>query len=132
MKHFIFTAILTLVLNLCSRSQVINNVNRTDSSKTMTSTHAQFPGGPQGLMNFINKNKHYASYADRDNGVGIVNVSFVIQKDGTIGDTVDVTKPLNEFYNKEAIRIIKSMPNWIPATINGEATRTKFSLPIKF
>lgn len=92
----------------------------------------EFPGGTGELMKFISKNKHYENGKDKNRGVGVVTVRFVVEKDGSIGDSVKVLQPLSEYYNSEAIRIVKAMPKWTPGMHNGESVRVLFTLPVRF
>ena len=97
----------------------------------LNSTQAEFPGGYEKMNKFIHKQKRYASKSDEEFHVGVVAVSFIVEKDGAL-DSVKVVQPLTEYYNNEAMRIIKAMPKWKAATQNGKAARTQFILPIKF
>ena len=97
----------------------------------LNSTQAEFPGGHVKMKKFIDKHKRYATKDDEHFKVGIVYVSFIVEKDGSI-DSVTLTQPLSEYYNKEAIRLVKAMPKWKPATGNGEPVRTQFNFPVKF
>lgn len=97
----------------------------------LNSTQAEFPGGPEKMKKFIEKHKRYANKQDEQFKMGMVVVSFIVEKDGSI-DSVKLTQSLTEYYNKEAIRLVKSMPHWKPATQNGQPVRTLFNFPIKF
>ena len=97
----------------------------------LNSTTAEFPGGYEKMNKFINKQKRYATKSDEEFHVGVVAVSFIVEKDGQL-DSVKVVQPLTEYYNNEAIRIIKAMPKWKPATQNGKPIRTQLAFPIKF
>lgn len=109
-----------------------DNTDLPETLKTRLSrTQAEFPGGPEKMKKFIDKQKRYQSKDHEHYGVGIVYVGFIVEKDGSI-DSVKLLQPLIEYYNNEAIRIIKAMPKWKPATQNGEPLRTQFSFPIKF
>lgn len=108
------------------------NEDLPETLKTRLSrTQAEFPGGPEKMKKFIDKQKRYMNKEHERYGVGIVAVGFIVEKDGHI-DSVKILQPLIEYYNNEALRIIKAMPKWKPATQNGEPLRTQFSFPIKF
>lgn len=128
------TFLLTFVFGLTFVSQA--QTIKKDTSKTTEIKPIEimpdFPGGMDELMKFVNKNKQYENKKDKNKNIGIVMVTFVIEANGSIGDTVKVLKPLSDFYNNEAIRIVKAMPKWVPGTKNGEPVRVKFNLPIKF
>ena len=66
------------------------------------------------------------------NGVqGKVSVKFVIEKDGSIADPV-VVRGVDPYLDKEAVRVVQSMPKWIPGKQNGKAVRVKFTVPVMF
>jgi TonB family protein len=91
-----------------------------------------FPGGYQELLNFIEQNIQYPDTAQTLGISGTVYVSFVIEKDGEVTNEVIVRGIHNSIY-EEALRVVRLMPNWIPAIQNkDEATRVKFTLPIIF
>lgn len=78
----------------------------------------QFPGGDAALKQYIEKNTRYPETA-KENGVeGIVVVGFSVLTDGSL-DNIKVTKLIDPDLEREAIRIVKGMPAWIPAEING-------------
>src|SRR3989304_2526600 len=91
-----------------------------DTTKTISKPPIEvfpsFPGGDDALMKFVIKNRHFENADDR-NQIGIVKVTFVIEKDGSIMEP-RVIQSVSVFYDKEAIRIVKAMPNWIPGSKN--------------
>ena len=90
-----------------------------------------FPGGETELMKFIRDNLRYPVIA-KENGIqGRVILRFVISKTGTIKN-VTVLRSLDPTCDKEAIRLIKSMPKWIPGKQNGYNVPVYFTLPIVF
>lgn len=96
-------------------------------------TSAEYPGGLGELMRFIRDHREYANNKDEKTGIGNINVSFVIEKDGSIADsTINVNTPNAGYYGQEAIRLVKLLPKWIPAKLDGKAVRIKFTLPIRF
>jgi protein TonB len=97
----------------------------------LSRTQAEFPGGPEKMKKFIEKNKRYQNKEHKLYGAGIVYVGFIVEKDGSL-DSLQILQPLTEYYNQEALRLIKSMPKWKPATEQGAPLRTQFSFPIKF
>ena len=62
---------------------------------------------------------------------GRVIVTFVVERDGSITD-VRVVKSVDPSLDKEAVRVTKSMPHWIPGKQNGSAVRVKYTLPVTF
>lgn len=92
----------------------------------------EFPnGGMKGLMQYLSKNVKYPAVA-RERGVqGRVPVQFVINQDGSITD-VTVVGGVDPYLDKEAVRVIKSMPKWRPGKKDGKAVRVKYTVPISF
>ena len=91
----------------------------------------QFPGGLPGLMNFINDNLRYPAYAKANDIQGRVVVQFVVKKDGSIGQ-VKVIRKKNPDLDAEAVRVVKTLPKFIPGKMNGKPVNVWFTLPIMF
>lgn len=90
-----------------------------------------FPGGKQGLMQYLTSMIRYPGDAIMGNIEGRVVVSFVVESTGEITD-VKVARSAHPSLDKEAVRLVESMPNWNPGMLNGKPVRTKFALPITF
>ena len=90
-----------------------------------------FPGGPAALMQFLQSNTHYPAVAQENGVQGRVTVSFVVEKDGSITD-VQVARSADPSLDKEAVRVVKSMPRWTPGRQNGSTVRVKFNVPVTF
>ena len=90
-----------------------------------------FPGGNTALMKFLNENIHYPVVAQENGVQGRVVVSFVVERDGHITD-VQIARSVDPSLDKEAQRVVKSMPKWIPGKQNGSAVRVKFNVPVSF
>lgn len=91
----------------------------------------EFPGGQQALMEYISKNLRYPAEARAKGIQGRVIVSFVIKKDGSIEDT-EVVRSIEPSIDKEAQRVISSMPKWKPGKQRGQAVNVKFTVPLVF
>lgn len=104
-----------------------------DEIITFVDIQAEFPGGYQEMARFIAKNTRYPQEDIEMGNEGKVYLRFVVGKDGDIED-VRVTRGVefSEKMNKEAIRVVKSMPNWKPGEVNGKAVRSYFDLPVNF
>jgi TonB family protein len=94
---------------------------------------AEYPGGMMALRDYIAENLKYPE-DERKRGIhGTCNVQFVVNTDGSISIPTIITPIKNGTKcNKEALRVIKAMPHWVPATINGKDMPSVVSLPIKF
>ena len=90
-----------------------------------------FPGGNSALMEYLQQNVKYPVVAQENGVQGRVVVSFVVEKDGSITD-VKVVRSVDPSLDKEAARVVKSMPRWIPGKQNGSAVRVKYNVPVSF
>jgi len=90
-----------------------------------------FPGGDAALMSFLSKNIKYPVIAEENGIQGRVVATFVVERDGSITD-VKVIKSVDPSLDKEAVRVLKSMPKWIPGKQNGSAVRVKYTVPVTF
>ena len=91
----------------------------------------QFPGGPNALFEYLSKNIKYPVVAEENGIQGRVIVTFVVERDGSITD-VKVAKSVDPSLDKEAMRVVKSMPHLIPGKQNVSAVRVKYSVPVTF
>lgn len=92
---------------------------------------AEFTGGQAAMMKWISEHIQYPAVA-KENGVsGRVVVKFVVEKDGSITNQT-VVKGVDKDLDKEALRLIKSMPNWKPGKNNGNPVRSYYNLPVTF
>ena len=91
----------------------------------------QFPGGQAALLEYLAKNIKYPVVAEENGVQGRVIVTFVVERDGSITD-VKVVKSVDPSLDKEATRVVKSMPKWQPGKQNGSAVRVKYTVPVQF
>lgn len=89
----------------------------------------RFPGGD--VQAWLSKHVKYPVIAQENNIQGRVVVQFVIEKDGSITD-VRVIRPVDPSLDKEAVRVIQTMPKWIPGKQRGKAVRVSYTVPINF
>ena len=90
-----------------------------------------FPGGPAALQAFLSSNTKYPVVAQENGVQGRVIVSFVVERDGSITD-VRVVRSVDPSLDREATRVVKSMPRWSPGKQNGSAVRVKYTVPVVF
>ena len=90
-----------------------------------------FPGGDAALMEYLSKNTKYPSVAEENGIQGRVVCTFVVETNGSITD-VKVVRAVDPALDREAVRVIKSMPKWIPGKQNGKAVRVKYTVPVNF
>lgn len=92
----------------------------------------EFPdGGMAGLMQFLSKNIKYPTIAQENGTQGRVTVQFVVNKDGSIVDA-KVLRGVDPYLDKEALRVIGSMPKWKPGMQRGKPVRVKYTVPVMF
>lgn len=92
---------------------------------------ASFPGGAEALLKFIKDNLRYPPEYSETCIQGRVIVTFIIEKDGSITD-VKVLRGLDPKLDEEAIRVVRMMPKWTPATMNGNFVRSRYTVPVDF
>ena len=90
-----------------------------------------YPGGVEALMSFIQSNLHYPEEAKADNAEGMVQVSFVVEKDGSTSE-FEVLDEHHPALEAEAVRVLQQMPKWNPATQHGVKVRVEYVVPVKF
>jgi len=137
MKIKFFGILLCTLLSLsCVHAQEIKTQNQqqVDSGFYTTDTlwdpvlvPPQFPGGEDSLISYLQNNTRMPQ-ADM---MGNVYVTFVVEKDGSIS-SVQVMRGLSEECDQEAIRVIQSMPEWIPGTLQNTTTRAKMTIAVSF
>ncbi|MDE7412757.1 MAG: energy transducer TonB [Muribaculaceae bacterium] len=94
-------------------------------------TAPEFPGGMSQLMSYLASKIHYPEAAALNDIQGRVKVNFVVNKDGTIGD-VKVIEGVDPDLDKEAIRVVKRMPNWIPGRKDGKPVKCYYNVTVTF
>lgn len=103
----------------------------TESVFTAVDQMPQFPGGDAALMKFLSNNINYPRVS-MENGVqGRVIVQFIVTKNGSIGE-VKIVRSVDRDLDNEAIRLCKSLPNFIPGKMNGKPVNVWYTLPITF
>ena len=90
-----------------------------------------YPGGMGALMSWLSQNIKYPTVAAENGISGRVIVQFVVERDGSITD-VRVARGVDPYLDKEATRVVKMMPNWIPGKQNGSPVRVKYTVPVVF
>ena len=91
----------------------------------------EFPGGQEAMIDFLSQNINYPETAAKNKIEGRVVLQFVVEKTGEIGE-IKVLRSVDEELDAEAVRVVKSMPNFIPGRHNGRDVAVWFCLPISF
>lgn len=92
----------------------------------------EFPGGQEALFHFLSENVKYPVIAQENGIQGRVIVQFVVNTDGSIVDVEVIRSGGDASLDKEAVRVIESMPKWKPGKHKGEPVRVKYTTPINF
>jgi TonB family protein len=90
-----------------------------------------FPGGEDTRIAYLVNNINYPAEAKSKGIQGTVYVTFVIEPDGKVSN-VKVLRGVHALLDKEAVRVIQSMPAWTPGKQRGEPVRVQFNTPVKF
>lgn len=98
---------------------------------TVVEQMPMFPGGNGALMGYLRDNIHYPTVAAENGVQGRVVVGFVVERDGSITD-VNILRGVDPSLDREAMRVVKSMPKWTPGKQNGSAVRVKYQVPVSF
>ena len=91
----------------------------------------QYPGGQIAMLKYIMENIKYPKQIMEEGIQGRVTVSFIVEKDGRVSN-VRLLRSVQPSLDKEAIRVVKSMPKWTPGKHNGKPVRVRFNLPVMF
>lgn len=109
--------------------------NEIDSDKIFTKDELtelpQFHGGEDALNKYLLNNLKYPVVAEENGIQGLVNVSFIVRRDGTITD-IKAVGTVDPSLAKEAVRLVKAMPRWEPGKANGLAVNAGRTIPIVF
>lgn len=127
MKPFAILAFLTPIISLAQPAAHTIDKDTFETADIM----AEFPGGVPASGRFLRDNIQYPKEALRAGIQGLVFLEFVVEKDGSISN-VEVYRGLGYGCDKEAIRLIQSMPKWTPASKNGSAIRQRMRFTIRF
>ena len=129
-------------INVAAQNDVIAPINTYHSNEnstvdenkifTIVDEKSQYPGGEVALLSWINSNVIYPTLAQEEGIEGLVIVSFIVEKDGSISD-VKVSRGRHPDLDREAIRVVKKIPEkFKPAKIEGEVVRYKYIIPVTF
>ena len=115
--------------NAVTRSAI--GIDSIESSKIFDNAdeEASFPGGIAACMKYIADNFRYPNIQGDCSIQGKIVVTFTVNEDGNLSD-IKVKKSVYSDLDKEAVRVVKSMPSWIPAKQNGKAVKSRYTLPV--
>lgn len=95
-------------------------------------TMPTYPGGTKALIQFLSDNVKYPEVAKKNGIQGRVIVQFVVAADGSIDKAKVIRSGGDKSLDKEAVRVIKAMPNWKPGTVRGKPGRFHYTVPVNF
>ena len=127
----LFFLIVFILFGLSGFSQEAETEVETDEIETVFDTAPEFPGGMQALYTFISQKVVYPADAVEQEIQGKVMVQFVVDREGNVKDAV-IKQSVSPSLDKEALRVVKSMPKWKPGILGGQPVSTYFRLPISF
>ena len=107
------------------------NVKTKSEPFTVVEVMPIFPGGQTALVQYIASHLKYPPVAQENGVQGRVFVSFVVGEDGYVED-VQVIKGVDPSLDKEAVRVVKSLPRWTPGNQQGKPVRVRYSVPVTF
>ena len=114
--------------------KVVNDTNeyQNDTIYLVVEHMPEFPGGQQAFFNFLREQVEYPKDAEEQGIEGRTICQFIVEKDGSIGYVRAVRSSGNKSLDREAIRVLQSMPNWTPGLQRGKPVRIQYTVPIGF
>ncbi len=112
--------------------EVVEEEEEEETVFMVVETMPEFPGGQKALFEYLSKNVKYPVIAQENGIQGRVICQFVVNRDGSIVDVEVVRSGGDPSLDKEAIRVIKSMPKWKPGKQRGKPVRVKYTVPVNF
>lgn len=130
-KNVSLKVALTMLVLLFSFMTSTAQTKKNDMVFDVVEEMPQFPGGQIAMMKYIMENMKYPKQAMKEGIQGRVTVRFIVEKDGSISDVRPILS-VHPLLNKEAVRVVESMPKWTPGKQNGKPVRVRFNLPVMF
>ena len=131
MKKTIFSSLLAVLLfNLCTTVAYAQDDKVYDH--VSLKNPPSYPGGIQKFYEWLGGTMKYPVLAAENNVQGTTNVTFTIEKDGSVTDVKTEGHKIGYGTDEEAVRVLKAAKKWNPGSINGKPVRAKYNLPIKF
>ena len=110
---------------------IMEEEEESDEIFTIVENMPTFPGGEEALFKYLSKSTKYPAMAVDAGITGTVYVNFVVDKDGKV-KSAKVVRGIHSACDKEALRVVNSMPKWTPGKQRGKSVRVSYNLPIKF
>lgn len=128
-----FVAVLFLgMVSMLNTSEVHAQTELIKSSETQTlDKMPSYPGGMDGLMNYLANSLRYPEAARAKKVEGTVVVKYIVETDGSVSD-VEILRGIGAGCDQEAVRVVKESKDWLPGEKEGKKVRTEMRLPIRF
>ena len=130
MNKFTLSVLLVALMSIFA-TQSVYAQQEENQVYPVTETKPQYPGGEAALMQYIASAIQYPTTAINANVQGRLVVQFIVEKDGSIGEA-KVARSCHPELDKEALRVVKNLPKFIPGKHDGQDVRCMFALPINF
>ena len=136
MKHCFFIALLLYSISLCAQETQPQPIAADSADEEVIFIEVdpmpEFPGGQKALFDYLRFNTRYPKQAYRKGIEGRVVCQFVVKKNGKVSNVKVVRSSGDKSLDREAVRVIRSMPKWKPAKYQGKPVSTKYSCPVTF
>jgi len=132
MRKFILTCFLVFITTCCLWAQQKNTKEYSDTSvvyKEQDNGWAEFPGGQDAQYKFLKHNLQYPDDAQKQKIEGKVMVGFTVKKSGSISN-IHILKSVYPSLDKEALRVIALMPDWVAKKKNGTISKARYKIDI--
>lgn len=117
--------------NNTSEAQNLETKDKQAQEEIIVDKMPEFKGGQEAMMKFVVENVKYPEEAKKNGVQGKVFISFTVTKTGKL-ENIKVLKNLNDLLDAEALRVVSSMPDWVPGVSKGSAVDVEITLPIMF
>ena len=136
MKHCLFIALLLCSISICAQETqpqpMVTDSVEEEVIFIEVNPMPEFPGGQKALFDYLKFNTRYPKQAYRKGIEGRVVCQFVVKKDGKISNVKVVRSGGDKSLDREAVRVIRSMPKWKPGKYQGKPVSVKYSVPVTF
>ncbi len=131
MRRKLFIAAFLCYMSFIHATPPVTGDGDNKTSFPVINCQPKFPEGSAALVSWIKSNLRYPVLAEEKQIEGDVVCAFWIEKDGSVKNTY-VIRSSHELLSKEALRVLKFMPRWIPGCENGQAIRVRYTVPFTF
>ena len=136
MKRNLFLALVLCSISLCAQETQPQPLAADSADEEVIFIEVdpmpEFPGGQKALFDYLRFNTRYPKQAYRKGIEGRVVCQFVVKNNGKISNVKVVRSAGNKSLDREAVRVIRSMPKWKPAMYQGKPVSVKYTVPVTF